>query len=129
NDTASTGTIAVTGMTPTQASGLGPNAYTFNFSDTKGFADLGVENILVNDFIDGRSACYLAYSRPANLLLLVDNAGDAGGPFAGSASLGAAGSIQNGQCIVSWGSNPVNTSGNTLALTLNITFTAAFDGN
>jgi len=126
---ASTGTIAVVGMTPNQASGLGPAAYTFNFSDTAGFANLRVENILINDFINGISACYLAYIRDSNTLLLVNDAGNPSGPFAGNSSLGAPGSMQNSQCVVSWGANPVTGSGNNLAVTLNIAFLATFDGN
>ena len=59
----------------------------------------------------------------------MDDSGDGGGPFAGSASLGAAGTIQNSQCAVSWGATAVSASGNNLSLTLNITFTAAFGGN
>jgi len=124
-----TTTTAVVSMTPNRGTGLGPTQFTFNWSDTKGFADLGVENILIDNFLDGRHACYLAFSRPSNTLFLVDDAGDGGGPFAGSASLAAAGTIQNSQCTVSWGATAVNTTGNNLSLTLNIAFTAAFAGN
>jgi len=122
-------TTAVTGMSPASGSGFGPAAFTFAFSDIEGFQDLGVLNILINNFIDGRHACYLAYARPGNILYLVDDAGDAGGPFAGSAVLNAAGSIQNSQCVVSWGGAPVTGSGNSLSLALNIQFTAAFAGD
>jgi hypothetical protein len=31
-------------------------AYTFTFVDTNGWSDLGVVNILINDFLDGRKA-------------------------------------------------------------------------
>jgi len=124
-----TTTTAVMSMSPASGAGFGPVPFTLSFSDTKGFQDLGVLNILVNNSIDGRHACYLAYSRPANTLYLVDDSGDGGGPFAGSALLTAAGSIQNSQCMVSWGATPVATSGNGLALALNIGFTAAFGGN
>jgi hypothetical protein len=122
-------TASVVGMAPATGNGLGPTPLTFTFSDTKGFQDLGIVNILINNFIDGRHACFLAYARSANTLYLVDDAGDAGGPFAGGAVLNAAGSIGNSQCTVSWGSAPVNSSGNSLALTFNIGFTSAFDGN
>ena len=44
-------------------------------------------------------------------------------------SLGAAGSLNNSQCTVTWGAAPVTPSGNNLAPTLNITFTNAFLGN
>jgi len=124
-----TTTTAVVSMSPASGSGFGPTAFTFSFSDTKGFQDLGVVNILMNNYIDGRHACYLAYSQPGNTLYLVDDAGDGGGPFAGSAVLNAAGSIQNSQCVVSWGAAPVAAGGNGLTLALNIGFTAAFGGN
>ena len=51
------------------------------------------------------------------------------GPYAGTAVLNAAGEIQNSQCVVNWGSSPVNGNGNNLSLALSIAFTAAFDGN
>jgi len=69
---AQTTTTAVVGMTPAWGSGsIGPTTYTFNFSDTKGFQDLGVENVLVNSALDGRHGCYFAYARPINVLYLV----------------------------------------------------------
>jgi trimeric autotransporter adhesin len=122
-------TTAVVGMTPSRGAGLAPNPFTFNFSDTKGYADLGVINILINNSIDGRHGCYLAYARGAGALYLVDDAGNAEGPFAGSGALNVAGSVQNSQCVVSWGTTAVNANGNNLALTLNIAFTSVFNGN
>ena len=50
---------------------------TFTFSDPDGFQDLDVVNILINNFLDGRNACYLAYSRSAGVLYLVNDAGTA----------------------------------------------------
>ncbi|SPF56460.1 conserved exported hypothetical protein [Candidatus Sulfopaludibacter sp. SbA4] len=121
-----TTTTAVVSMSPNRGSGLGPNPFTFNWYDTLGFQDLGVENILVNSSLDGRHACYLAFSRPFNTLYLEDDNGD--GLLPGQ-SLAAGGSLTNSQCTVSWGANPANPTGNNLSLTLNIAFTAAFGGN
>jgi len=123
---AQTTTTAVVGMTPNQGSGLGPALFTFNFSDTKGFADLGVENILINGSLDGRQACYLAFSRPANLMFLVNDNGD--GLLPGE-SVATSGSVGNSQCTVSWGNGAVTAAGNNLSLVLNISFTAAFAGD
>jgi len=119
-------TTAVVSMNPNRGSGLGPIAFTFNWSDTQGFADQGVENILVNSSLDGRHACYIAYSRPFNTLYLEDDNGD--GLLPGQ-SLAASGSASNLQRTVSRGTNAVNTGGNNLALTLNIAFTPAFGEN
>ena len=126
------GQIAVGGFTPARASALSGTAQTLTVmvSDTKGTGDLGVVNVLVNNFIDGRQSCYLAYGVAANTLYLVDDLGDAGGPFAGGMVLnGAATGIQNGQCSVSATGSSMAASGNILTLTLNVTFKAGFTGN
>ncbi|HYW43395.1 MAG TPA: FG-GAP-like repeat-containing protein [Bryobacteraceae bacterium] len=127
-----TGTIAVASMSPARGAAAAGTAQTLTvtLSDGKGAADIGIVNILVNNFIDGRSACYLAYVASGKTLLLVDDAGDAGGPFAGSMVLnGSAGSIQNSQCSVSGAGSSVSLTGTVLSLTLNITFKAALTGN
>jgi hypothetical protein len=116
---------SVTGMSPADGTGFGPTAFNFAFSDTNGFADLGVENILINNALDGHQACYLAYSRGINILYLVNDNGDSLLP---GQSLGAAGSISNSQCTVSWGAGAVNAGGNNLTLNLNLTFSATFGG-
>ena len=121
-----TTTTAVVSIGPNRGNGLGPTAFTFNYSDTLGFADLGVENILINSALNGQHACYIAYSQPFHTLYLVDDNGD--GLLPGQ-NVAAGGSASNSQCTVSWGTNAVNPSGNNLALTFNITFTAAFGGN
>jgi hypothetical protein len=79
--------------------------------------------------VDGRHACYLAYAAATNTLYLVDDAGDAGGPFAGSMPLNGSGSIQNSQCTVTGAVSSAAFSGNNVTLTLNISFGAAFKGN
>jgi len=119
-------TTAVVGMTPASGAGFGPTAYIFSFSDTKGFQDLGVANILVNSALDGRHACYLAYARSINVLYLVNDTGD--GLLPGQ-SLNIGGNLSNSQCAVSWGSNAVAANGNTLSLSLNIGFTPGFGPN
>ena len=106
---------AVAGVSPVQGSGSN-QTFTFAFSDTKGLQDLGVVNILINNFLDGRQACYLAYSRPLNVLYLVNDAGTALLP-----------GLSNSQCTVSGSS--VTQNGNTLILTLTIGFSPAFSGN
>jgi len=129
-------TTAVVWMNPAQGSGTSQTVFNFNFSDTQGFQDLGVENILVNDFLDGRHACYLAYARPINVLYLVNDTGDALLP---GQSLASSGSLSNSQCAVSWGNAPVSAGGPNpgsfpgpslfLALTLNIAFGPGFGGH
>ena len=126
------GSISVMGTSPLRFTAASGSAYplTVMLSDSKGTGDLGVINLLINSFVDGRHACYLAYSVPNNALYLVDDAGDAGGPFAGSVVLdGRPGSVANSQCSVTAAGSTAALSGNALTLTLNITFQSAFTGN
>jgi hypothetical protein len=117
---------SVQGMTPAQGQGLGPTPFSFTFRDTRGFEQLGVENILVNSSLDGRQACYLAYSRPLNMLYLVNDNGDA---LLAGQSLAAAGTLSNSQCAVSWVAGAVSGSGTDLTLNLSLRFFPGFTGN
>ena len=105
--------------------------FTYTFSNPTGAENLGVLNILVNSALDGRNACYLAYV-PAGLnsgtLLLVNDAGAAGGPFQ-QLSIPGSGTISNSQCTINGTGSSVSGSGNTMTLTLATTFAASFPGN
>jgi hypothetical protein len=96
----------------------------FTFSDSNGFADLNVINVLVNTALDARNACYIAYVRGANLLYLVADNGGLLGPI----TLGTTGSVGNNQCSIAAAGSSAIGSANSLTLTLNTTFTSAFGG-
>ncbi|HYW43991.1 MAG TPA: VCBS repeat-containing protein [Bryobacteraceae bacterium] len=122
---------AVSGVSPARTSVSGPTPYTFTFTDTNGWQDISVANVLINSAIDGRHACYIAFTpsgAASGSLFLVDDAGDAGGPYAGM-TLPATGSVSNSQCAIAGAGASVTGSGNTLTLTLPITFSQAFAGN
>jgi Putative binding domain, N-terminal len=130
-ETAPTGP-AVGGVSPTRSSTNG-QTYTFTFTDTNGYADLAVVDILTNNFLNGIGACYVAFApsgATTGSVYLVDDAGDPEGPFAGSFDLGTPGAIaSNSQCTISGTGSSVSASGNTLRLTLAITFNSSFAGN
>jgi len=109
------------------ASGLASDqTMVFTFSDPRGWQDLGVVNILINNFLDGRQSCYIAYSQPLNALYLVNDAGDGLLP---ALPLNGSGSAGNSQCAISGQGSSVSGNGNTLTLMLNLSFTTAFAGN
>ena len=123
------------GGTPT-AVAASPNAgsgstqtFAFSFSDGAGWQALNVVNVLFNSVLDGRQVCYIAYVVQSNSLMLVDDAGDAGGPYAGAMQLNGSGSASNSQCTISGSGSSAAGSGNTLTLTLKITFSSGFAGN
>jgi len=102
----------VPAMSMSPASGTGrTQSFTFTFNQT----NLGVVNVLVNDYLNGNHACYLAYSRPANALYLVNDNGT--GLLAG---------LSNSQCTVNSFAGTYN--GTTLTLNMNVSFAAAFSG-
>jgi len=120
----------VGGVSPVH-SNSSTQTYTFTFTDTNGWQDITVANILINSAIDGRHACYLAFvpsGASSGSLFLVDDAGDAAGPYAGLVLPGS-GSVSNSQCTISGAGGSVSANGNTLTLTLPITFNHSFTGN
>ena len=98
------------------------DTFTFTFSDPDGYTDLDVLNVLVNNFLDGRNGCYLAYSRPTNTLYLTNDAGTALLP---GLTLNGTGNTANSYCSVAAAGSSASGNGNTLTLTLNIAFTSA----
>ncbi|HYW47284.1 MAG TPA: PPC domain-containing protein [Bryobacteraceae bacterium] len=120
----------VSGMNPAHSNNL-TQSYTFTFTDTNGWQDISIANVLINSAINGIGACYVAFapSGPGSgAVYLVDNAGDAGGPYSGMV-LPSNGSVSNGQCTIAGSGSSVAASGNTLNLTLAITFNQSFAGN
>jgi len=121
---------SVTGVTNAHATGL-TQTYTFTYTDTNGWQDLNVVDVLINNAINGAGACYVAFAPSganAGSVYLVDDAGDAAGPYSGMVLPGAS-SVSNSQCTISGAGSSVAATGNTLQLTLAVTFTPAFDGN
>lgn len=102
---------AVTGVTPPHSTAA-RQIFTFTFTDTSRFGDITAADALINDFINGIGACYIAYIPALNAVVLVDNAGDAGGPYAGSFVLGSGGA-SNSQCSINGATSSANGSANT----------------
>src|SRR5262252_10911970 len=89
--------------TPVSVEPLGAGAagqtFEFTFADNTGSQNLGVANVLINNSLDGRHACFVAFvpSGPSGgSVFLVDDAGDAGGPYQGLVLPAASGTVQNG---------------------------------
>ncbi|MEZ5402362.1 MAG: hypothetical protein R2729_21995 [Bryobacteraceae bacterium] len=101
---------------------------TFQFYHPKGFTELDVVNVLINQYLDGDHACYVAYSRKFDVLYLVKDLGPGSG-LSDGLTLGNTGSVSNSQCrIYSAGSSAAG-DGNTLTLKLNVEYLGTFKGN
>jgi hypothetical protein len=116
-------------VAPRSGSGFS-QTFTLAFTDKRGWQDLTVVDVLINDALDGRHACYLAFvpaGANSGSLFLVDDAGDAGGPYSGMVLPGY-GSVENSQCGVSGAGASVGAAGDNLTLILPVTFKAGFAG-
>lgn len=113
-------------VTPAVSSGAG-QIYSFQFTHTRGYQSLGVVNILINTTLDGRQACYFAYSLPTNTLYIVADNGDAN-QISGRVMNGS-GTVANSQCSVNLQNSSATGSGDVLTLTLDMSFFPAFGGN
>ena len=106
------------------------STFTIAVRDPNGASDVDVINLLVNNSLNGASSCYVAFVRASNLVVLVNDSGDANGVPAGTIVIGNPGqSASNSQCtIYSSGSSVVSSNG-VLTLNLNISFTSSFGGH
>ena len=124
--TAAAGAPAVTSVAPAVSSGSN-QILTVTYSAPAGFQTLDVMNVLINTALDGRHACYLAYSRGANSLFVVNDNGDPS-QISGKVMDGT-GTVGNSQCTVALGGSSASGGGTTFTLTLNLSFAAGFAGN
>ena len=97
------GSPVVTSTQPASGT-LAAQSFTFQYAHSAGYQNLSVLNVV-----------------------LVDDTGDAGGPYAGSVAVGDQTIIQNSQCAV--GVTSATGSGNNFTLVLSITFKPSFAGN
>ena len=118
-------TFAAALVSVSPASGSG-NAQTFAFvfSDEAGATDLTSVSVLFNVSTSTASACSVTYNRAGNALWLLTDSGQlpASGITPGS------GSQQNSQCGLTGTGSSVVVSGQTLTVTLALTFLPAFNG-
>jgi hypothetical protein len=115
-------TLAVVSVAPATGTG-GSQAFTLQFSDSLGAADLGSVSMLINSSSSTTGACAVSYNVAQNTLSLLSDTGAASGAIA----LGS-GALSNSQCVLTGSASSVSFSGNTLTLTAAVGFKSAFSG-
>jgi hypothetical protein len=111
-------------VTPSSGSGSS-QTFSFVYSDPNGFADLPWVQVLINSPLSQASSCVLHYNRLTNQVSLVNDANTA---WLGPLTLGAAGTLENGQCAVSGATSSASGSGTSLTVNLALSFKPAFAG-
>ena len=113
------------GVTPNSGTGTS-QTFSFQFSDAAGASDLTTVSVLLNSSLSTANGCSVTYTRAANSLMLLT---DAGAAPAGSIAPGS-GSQQNTQCVLNGAGSTVSLAGNVLTLNLAIAFQqASFNGS
>jgi hypothetical protein len=115
----------VVSLTPNSGAG---NSATLSvvYRDATSAGNLLATQILINNALDGAGACYVPHFVSGNLLLLVPDNGD--GNQATAMSLTGGGTLENSQCRVESVGSSRSFSGNTLTLTIRLTFKTPFNG-
>lgn len=122
----------VTGMSPARTTGANQQTYTFTVTDSNGWTNLSVIDVLINSDLDGRHACYFALAvspTSEGTIYLVGDGTTGSAVYAGVASLPVGATIDNSQCALSLGRASVNAADDTLILRMPIAFSNTFTGN
>jgi hypothetical protein len=99
-------------------------AFVLKFADPNGAADIASAQIDINATMATTNGCYLSYERESNTISLASNEGG----FEAGLVIGRAGTSKNSQCEVNAGASSVSMSGDTLTLSLALTFNSSFAG-
>ena len=115
---------AVVSLTP--VNGTGNATFTATVSDPLGFKDLSVVYLLFNTTVSWPNACLVAYDAYDNWLLLFNDQGTALVP--GTLTPGGTGTLSNTRCQISAAGASFSGAGNTLSVSVPITFLGGFVG-
>jgi hypothetical protein len=109
---------------PGSGSGNAGSSQTFvlNVRDAAGAANIQWAQVLINPRLSGGQGCWIGYD-PINRLFFMTN------DTASAWVLGSSSTISNSQCSLNIAAASAVSSGNTLTLSLPITFDANFSGN
>jgi hypothetical protein len=115
---------AVASVSPASGSG---NSVTFTaqYSDPGGGASLATVSVLVNSSAATDYGCYISYSPSSGRFTLANDVASSGG----TTVTPGGGTVQNSQCTLNGAVSSVSLSGNSLSITVALTFLPSFAGN
>ena len=111
----------IVSLTPSTGAGSSVTL-TAVYSDPNGAGDLNTVLLQINSTQNSSNACYVSYNPQTNLLYLASNTG----AFTTGLTPGVAGTASNSQCTLNAATSKVATSGNTMTLTLGLSFNSGF---
>src|SRR5207244_3150771 len=121
----STGPVNPTAASVTPSSGTGMNqTFQLVFSDGNGAASISGGGARINATDNGVNACWFYYFVSSNSITLSSDDTTTWS----SATAGSKGTLQNSQCSLNAAGVTYSSSGNTVTLSVPVTFTTAFAG-
>jgi hypothetical protein len=117
-----TGPLAVS-VTPSSGSGLGPQTFSYLYSDTSGYQSIYLVQTILNSTANWPGSCGTMYIAASSSLYLIS---DDGSSWMGPLTIGQAGTLQNSQCTLNAGASSASGSGTNLMVNLALTFQPGF---
>jgi hypothetical protein len=113
---------ALVSVTPSSGQGSS-QAFALVVSDPLGASDLATVQLFFNTSTATSGACIVTYTALQGTLGLTN---DAGTGYAGYVTPGQAATVSNSQCTITGSGFSIQTSGNSLTMTVNLQFASAF---
>jgi len=110
-------------LTPTSGSGY-TGTFTFSATDTAGYADLADVQMYIGPTLTSTNTCQAVYWVSSNLIQSYTDTGSAGA----SAAPGSATTLANSQCSFALQNAHATKAGNTVSVTLPVTFQPWYSG-
>ena len=112
-------------VTPGSGTGLGPQTFSYRYSDTSGYPNIYLVQTILNTTLSWPGSCGTMYIAPSGSLYLMS---DDGGSWLGPLTIGQPGTLQNSQCTLNAGASSASGSGTNLTVNLVLTFQPGFTG-
>jgi hypothetical protein len=110
-------------LSPSSGGGTA-QTFTFTATSSNGAPDVDLIAAVFNSAVNGVDACYFIFRAESNTLSLANDAANA----ATNATLGGSGVLANSQCQITLGASSAMRTGNSLTLSVAITFKAGLHG-
>ncbi len=116
------GSVTVVSLSPSSGGGTS-QTFALTVADTAGAGDLASVQLLFANSTSLSSACAVTYIAQQKALGLT---GDSGTGYAGYVTPGQAGSVSNSQCTLNGSGSSIQSSGNSLIMTVSLQFNTTF---
>ena len=104
--------------------------FTLRYQDAAASTNLQPVQMLINNALDGRNACYFGFDHAGNYLYLINDVGTTlqTGPIRLNGAAGAAALVENASCQLVAAGSTFSESGQILTINLNVVFKSSLAG-